>query len=274
MKQSALREEPALHKDSGLLVFPGMSKRRVAHGATLAAYARIEEELSERIRGGILRPGDRIPPERELAAQLGVSRMTVRQALGRLADRGLLVRQQGRGTFVMEPRMVQSLSRLHGLYEQMLQQGIVPAARLLSGEQIAASASLARVFVVREGSPLYKLVRLRLGTGVAVALETSYFPERLMPDLLSQDLERQSIYRLMERYGARPVRAVQSLEPVLARADEAAALEVAVGSPLMLIERTAWDEQGRTVEYAKDLYRGDRSRFVAELRLEPSGDGG
>src|SRR5690242_16245172 len=92
--------------------------------AAPAAYVQIEEELTERIHAGILHPGERIPPERELAEQMQVSRMTVRQALGRLADRGLLVREQGRGTFVAVPKLMQSLSRLSGFYEQMLSQGI------------------------------------------------------------------------------------------------------------------------------------------------------
>src|SRR5215212_10462482 len=233
-----------------------------------AAYVQIEEELAERIRTGMLRPGDRIPPERELAEQMQVSRMTVRQALGRLADRGLLVRERGRGTFVSEPKLIQSLSRLNGFYDQMVSQGILPSSRLLSGEQVLASAAVAQVLDLRIAEPLYKVVRLRLGGGVPLALETSFFPARLVPGLLDYDLERHSIYRLMDRYDARPVRATQSLEPVPARDQEADALEVPAGSPLMLVERIAWDTQDRPVEYAKDIYRGDRSRFVAELRLE------
>src|SRR5918993_831772 len=239
-----------------------------------AAYVQIEEELTERIRAGKLRPGDRIPPERELAEQMHVSRMTVRQALGRLADRGLLVREQGRGTFVSEPKLVQSLSRLSGFYDQMISQGIVPTSRLLSGEQILASTALAQVLDLRIGEPLYKVVRLRLGGGVPLALETSFFPARLVPGLLEQDLERNSIYRLMERYDARPVRAVQSLEPVPARDQDAELLEILVGSPVMLVERTSWDARDRAVEYAKDIYRGDRSRFVTELHLERGESGG
>ena len=233
-----------------------------------AAYVQIEEELAERIRTGMLRPGDRIPPERELAEQMQVSRMTVRQALGRLADRGLLVRERGRGTFVSEPKLIQSLSRLNGFYDQMISQGILPSSRLLSGQEVLASAAVAQVLDLRIGEPLYKVVRLRLGGGVPLALETSFFPARLVPGLLDYDLERHSIYRLMEHYDARPVRATQSLEPVPARDQEAEALEVLPGSPLMLVERIAWDTQDRPVEYAKDIYRGDRSRFVAELRLE------
>jgi GntR family transcriptional regulator len=218
----------------------------------------------------MLRPGDRIPPERELAEQMQVSRMTVRQALGRLADRGLLVRERGRGTFVSEPKLIQSLSRLNGFYDQMISQGILPSSRLLSGQEVLASAAVAQVLDLRIGEPLYKVVRLRLGGGVPLALETSFFPARLVPGLLDYDLERHSIYRLMERYDARPVRATQSLEPVPARDQEADALEVPAGSPLMLVERIAWDTRDRPVEYAKDIYRGDRSRFVAELRLERS----
>jgi GntR family transcriptional regulator len=234
----------------------------------------IEEELVERIRTGMLRPGDRIPPERELAEQMEVSRMTVRQALGRLADRGLLVRERGRGTFVSEPKLIQSLSRLNGFYDQMVSQGILPSSRLLSGEQVLAGAAVAQLLDLRIAEPLYKVVRLRLGGGVPLALETSFFPARLVPGLLDYDLERHSIYRLMERYDARPVRATQSLEPVPARDQEAEALEVPAGSPLMLVERIAWDTQDRPVEYAKDIYRGDRSRFVAELRLERDEPGG
>jgi GntR family transcriptional regulator len=233
-----------------------------------AAYAQIEEEIAERIRAGVLRPGDRIPPERELAEQMQVSRMTVRQALGRLADSGLLVRERGRGTFVSKPKLVQSMSHLSGFYDQMISQGIVPTSRLLSGEQILASAALAETLDLRIGEPLYRVVRLRLGGGVPLALETSYFPARLVPGLLEHDLEQNSIYRLMERYDARPVRAIQALEPALAQAEEARALEIPPGSPVMLIERTAWDARGQAVEYARDIYRGDRSRFVSELRLE------
>ena len=248
--------------------FPAELWVELRRRAEPAAYVQIEEELAERIRTGMLRPGDRIPPERELAEQMQVSRMTVRQALGRLADRGLLVRERGRGTFVSEPKLIQSLSRLNGFYDQMISQGILPSSRLLSGQEVLASAAVAQVLDLRIGEPLYKVVRLRLGGGVPLALETSFFPARLVPGLLDYDLERHSIYRLMERYDARPVRATQSLEPVPARDQEAEALEVLPGSPLMLVERIAWDTQDRPVEYAKDIYRGDRSRFVAELRLE------
>jgi GntR family transcriptional regulator len=240
----------------------------------LSAHTQIEAEIARRIERGILRPGDQIPPERELVEQMQVSRMTLRQALTRLVDRGLLERQRGRGTFVREPKLVHSLSSLTGLHGELLSQGITPTARLLTSAEIPAPPAVANLLEVAEGYPVYCITRLRLGAGVPIAHETSYFPAHIVPGLLEEDLESGSIYKLMERYAARPVGAKQSLEPVVARADEAALLEIAPGSPVMLIERIARDARDRAVEYAKDIYRGDRSRFLAELTYKQNGGTG
>ncbi|MCA9863933.1 MAG: GntR family transcriptional regulator [Thermomicrobiales bacterium] len=237
----------------------------------LSAHAQIEAEIARRIESGILRPGDQIPPERELVEQMQVSRMTLRQGLTRLVDRGLLERQRGRGTFVREPKLIHSLSNLTGLHGELLSQGITPAARLLTRAEIPAPPAVADLLEIAEGDPVYWITRLRLGAGVPIAHETSYFPVHLVPGLLDEDLETGSIYELMGRYAARPVGARQSLEPVVARAEEAALLDITPGSPVMLIERIARDAQDRAVEYAKDLYRGDRSRFLAELTYKQNG---
>ena len=237
----------------------------------LSAHAQIEAEIARRIETGILRPGDQIPPERELVEQMQVSRMTLRQGLTRLVDRGLLERQRGRGTFVREPKVVHSLSNLTGLHGELLSQGITPTARLLTRAEIPASRAVANLLEIREGDPVYWITRLRLGAGVPIAHETSYFPAWLVPDLLAEDLECGSIYELLGRHGARPVGARQSLEPVVARSEEAALLDVLPGSPVMLIERIARDARDRAVEYAKDIHRGDRSRFLAELTYKQNG---
>lgn len=237
----------------------------------LSAHAQIEAEIARRIESGILRPGDQIPPERELVEQMQVSRMTLRQGLTRLVDRGLLERQRGRGTFVREPKVVHSLSNLTGLHGELISQGIAPTARLLTSAEIPASQAVADLLEISEGDPVYWITRLRLGAGVPIAHETSYFPAGLVPGLLDEDLEGGSIYELMERHSARPVGARQSLEPVVARSEEATLLEIAPGSPVMLIERIARDSQDRAVEYAKDIYRGDRSRFLAELTYKHNG---
>jgi len=235
---------------------------------SLPAYLRIEDELAERIEAGALAPGARIPTERDLAAGLGVSRMTVRAALERLARRGLVVRRQGSGTVVADPKLRQDASHLRGFFEATVGQGVLPVSRVIERTERPATRHLAQVLALRAGDPVYEIVRVRSARGVPVVLETSFFPARVVPGLLGGDLERESIYRLMARdHGARPVRAVQSLEPIAASPAEAALLDVEPGSPLMLVERTSWDDGNRPVEHARDLYRGDRTRFVAELTL-------
>jgi GntR family transcriptional regulator len=234
----------------------------------LPAYLQIEEELAARIEAGDVAPGDRLPTERELADQLGVSRMTVRHALARLQERGLIVRRQGAGTFAAEPKLRQDASHLHGFFEESIGQGVLPISRLIERVEVVATRVMAGALQLRLGEPVYKVVRLRSAQGTPVVLETSFFPARRLPGLLALDLERSSIYRLMDRhFDARPVRAIQSLEPIAAGPAEASLLEVTAGSPLMLVERTAWDAAGRPVEHARDLYRGDRSRFMSELTL-------
>jgi GntR family transcriptional regulator len=215
-----------------------------------------------------LAPGDRIEPERELAAALGVSRMTARAALVRLAQRGLIERRQGRGTFVAAPKLRQDASHLRGFFAESVGQGVFPVSELIDRGELIATRQLATTFGIRLGERVVKIVRLRSVHGRPVVLETSYFPARLVPGLLDMDVGRSSLYRLLdEHFDARPVRAIQSLEPIAARPTEAALLQVAPGEPLMLVERTAWDARDRPVEFALDLYRGDRTRFISESRL-------
>jgi DNA-binding GntR family transcriptional regulator len=233
-----------------------------------AAYLQIEEELADRIDNGALAPGVRIPAERDLAAQLGVSRMTLRQALARLEHRGLVERLQGRGTFVSQPKLRHQANLLRGFFQESVGQGVLPVTRTIERGRAFATRWVAERLGLRLGEEVLKVVRLRFTRGVPAVLETSFFPSALFPGLDEEDLDHQSIYRLMEtRYHNRPTTAAQTMEAVSAEPPEASLLEVPVGSPLMLLERTAWDEMRRAVELARDLYRGDRSRFVTELRL-------
>lgn len=234
----------------------------------IAAYLQIEEELTRRIERGELSPTARLPTERQLATQLGVSRMTVRHALAGLEERGLVRRVQGSGTFVAHRKLRQRATRLRGFFEQSVEQGVMPVTRTLTRSSVAATPALAEALGLQPGEPVYSVVRLRMAGGEPVVLERSFFPARLLPGLIDGDLDHGSIYRLMEeRYDARPTRGVQEMESVPARRDEAELLQVAPGSPLMLLERTGWDRRGRIVEHARDLYRGDRSRFSMELSL-------
>jgi DNA-binding GntR family transcriptional regulator len=213
-------------------------------------YARIVSQVEQAIATGRLAPGDRLPPERELAAEHGVSRMTVRQALQTLESRGLLRRSIGRsgGSFVAQPKLERDLGTFSGLSEQLRRQGFAAGARVVSA---------------RELDDAIEIVRVRLADGEPFALERSSFPAGRFAGLLELDLTG-SLYELLDaHFDALPVRAVERIEPVLADPEEAAALGLAAGAPLMLVDRVAYDAGGLVVETARDVFRGDRTRIVA-----------
>ena len=230
----------------------------------MPAYAQIEDQLAARIASGELAGGERLPPERELAESLGVSRMTVRQALASLAGRGLVERGVGRGTFVARVKLDHDLRQVAGFSELMQRQGVEPGAKLLSAESADAPGDVASALGIEPGSPAYRIQRLRYGADVPLALEDTWIPAAPFPGLLDLGLTG-SLYDVMrDLYEHGPVRAVERLEPVLARAHEAKALDVPEGSPLMLVERTAYAADGTAVEFAHDRHRGDRARFTIQ----------
>ena len=237
------------------------------------AYAQIEDRVAEAVRVGDLKPGDRLPSERQLAERLQVSRMTLRQALDSLARRGLVTRAVGRrgGTFVAEPKIERDLSAVSGLTQQLRRQGHRAGARVVSAETIRAGRSAAEALAVPEGARVYEIVRLRYSDGEPLALERSVFPAKRFPGLLDRPLEGSLYEVLRDRFGERLTRAVERLEPVVADRHEAGLLDVKVGAPLLAVERTAFGDDFTPVEWARDLFRGDRLRVVVETNLAERG---
>jgi GntR family transcriptional regulator len=229
-------------------------------------YYQIKARLLDAIENGQLRPGDRVPSERELTTQFNVSRMTARQALTELENQGYLYRVQGKGTFVATPKLEQPLASLTSFTEDMRRRGLEPAARILAAEETVAGHKVARALNIAETAGVYRLERLRLAGGEPMALEISHVPAALTPGLLNEDSVEHSLYRVLtERYGIRLVRATQSLEATAANAYEAEMLHVREGTPVLLLERISRDAADRPVEYVRSLYRGDRYRFTTEL---------
>lgn len=224
------------------------------------AHAQIESWLAGRIRR--LSPGRRLPPERELAERLGVSRMTLRQALESLERQGLVARRVGRdgGTFVAEPKL--ELVGTSALSDQLRGLGLEAGARVVTAVERDATAEESVL-----GTRVYSIERVRLANGEPVALERTALTADVFPGLLDEPLDG-SLYELLRaRYGHVPVRAVERLEPALATTDDAAKLEIEPGSPLMLVERVAYGADGRALERSRDLFRGDRTRIVWESEI-------
>lgn len=234
--------------------------------ATASLYAQIVDNLLERIESGELVPGDRLPSERDLSETLGVNRLTLRRALRVLESRGLLLRRQGAGTYIAAPKIERPAGRLVSFTRGMQQRGLIPGAKMILFEERPLERAAADELALPIGSPAYVIHRLRLLNQEPVLLERYVIPARRFPGLGKHDLVTRSMYEVMQtEYGVVVGRARQSLEPVVAAAYEAELLCVRPGAPLMLERRLSFDQDGRPVEQGKDLYRGDRFRFVTEM---------
>jgi GntR family transcriptional regulator len=189
--------------------------------------------------------------------------MTVRQALAALAERGLVERGVGQGTFVSGAGKVEhDLGRLAGLTEVAARHGLVAGARVLEARVRGASAPVATALGLRVGAEVMRLRRLRSAGGRPIAIEDSWFPAALVPGLIKRDLGGSLCTLLREDYGLVPGEVEERLEPVAAGAFEARVLGVALGAPLMMVERIVHTAAGTPMEFSRHRHRGDRSRFI------------
>jgi GntR family transcriptional regulator len=213
-----------------------------------------------------------VPPERQLATELGVSRTTLRRVLGELVAEGYLTRRRGSGTFVAKPKIAQALT-MTSFSEDMRRRGFTPGSRTLSLERTTAGARAGRWLEVPPQEPVIRAVRLRLADGEPMAIETLQVPAALVPGITAADLEGGSFYELLQRtYGVTLASGVQTTEPTVLTEEEAETLGVPPHSPAFLFERVTRDTAGRPVELVHSLYRGDRYKLVTELvppRLAP-----
>lgn len=208
--------------------------------------------------------GTAIPSERQLSADLGVSRLTVRAALDDLAREGYLVRRRGSGTYVQQPKIAQELT-MTSFSEDMRRRGMTPGSRTLSMDTELAGARLGRLLHVSPSEKILVIKRLRLADGESMAIETLHLPGALVPGLEAKDLGGSFYELLQDRYGITVASGTQAIEPTVTNEEESAALGVPLHSPAFLFERTSRDDAGRTLEYVQSVYRGDRYRIVTEL---------
>jgi len=226
--------------------------------------------LLDRISSGALRPGDKLGTERQLAAELSVSRSTLRQVLAVLAQAGVVRRVPGRagGTFVAHSKVDRDLSVIVGLPEYLRRQGFVAGTRVLSATMSGADDSTATHLEVPAGSLVVDIVRIRLADAVPLSLERVRLPADLVPGLLELPLGG-SIYDLLDqRYGMKPQDVVEHLEVVEANPEEAALLGVADRAALLAITRTSRAADGTAFEYSNDLFRADRTCVTFRTKAE------
>lgn len=227
-------------------------------------YRQVQQRLEEALAAGTWRPGQRFPNESELCTAFGVSRVTVRQALARLVDRGLLVRERGRGTFVRDPSLVAG-----GL--RAVASEIVPVGgegtglRLLDREVVPAPAADARLLDVAEASALLRLRRLHTVDHRPSGLQIQLLPLTRFPGLETVELEGNGLHGILrQRYSLVPLDATETVTATAVDADSAALIEGAVGAPALRLERLTFDAAG-PFEHTVSLLRGDRHQLRIRL---------
>jgi GntR family transcriptional regulator len=245
-----------------------------AHPAVMAINRQskmpLHEQLYEILRSSIQRGdwevGEMIPTEPELIEQYEVSRITVRQALNRLVNEGLIYRQQGRGTFVAEPTLEQGLTRIISFTEDMHQRGLVPGTHVLFEGLVPAPDDIADQLQVSAGEELARLERLRLANQKPMSIEESYLVHRYCPAVLEYDYSETPLREILQRqYDVRIVRARQTIRAVIATPEQAELLGSEGPASLLFVERVSYSQHNIPIEFLRIHYRGDRYTLYNEL---------
>ncbi|MGB9880540.1 MAG: GntR family transcriptional regulator [Anaerolineae bacterium] len=230
-------------------------------------YVQLGNILASQIASGELRPHQKLPSERELCQRFGISRMTVRQALGCLAREGLVYTRPGKGVFVADPtRGLEVKVSLAGFSEDIRRSGAKPSSILLEARLLLATPELAKAFHISGHEEVVKVERLRLVNNVPLALHTAYLPHRLCPNILQHNLAVESLIHTLEKvYGLRLARAEQTVRAVLARPRELELLGLSAPAPVLYAERTTYLNTGEVIEFSQAVYCGEWYKLHFEL---------
>jgi GntR family transcriptional regulator len=256
---------------SGLSAYDAKIEQAVNHKINFSSpipfYVQLLDLLRGDIKQGVWQPGDQLPGEHSLCEVYDVSRTVVRQALGSLEAEGLIVRRKGKGAFVAEPKIVESLAqKLTGFHQDMRERGLDPVSHVLVQAVIPAPPNIARHLEISAGVSVVQICRLRFIQNEPIVLVTSYLPHSLCPGLEDVDLREQSLYTCLEgTYGLVIARGRRRMEAIAADDHEAELLKIPAGAPLLLLDSVSYLEDNTPLEYYHAVHRGDRSQFEVEL---------
>jgi len=230
-------------------------------------YVQLIDVIKGKITQDEWKPGEQLPSEPDLCAMYNVSRTVVRQALREIELEGLIVRRKGKGTFVAEPKINESLvQKLTGFYQDMVDRGHTPITHVLKNELEPASPKVARYLNVEPGTQVFNIERLRFIDDEPIVLVTTYLPYVLCSKLANFDLSNQSLYAVLEKeFGLELSHGRRTIEAVPANKREARLLQVDEYDPLILLDSVTYLKDDTPIEYYHAVHRGDKSRFEVEL---------
>ena len=230
-------------------------------------YYQVAQTLEQAIDAGRLSSGSHLDNELELARQLGVSRPTVRRAIGYLAGKGLLIRRRGIGTLVVPVRIQRPL-RLTSLYDDLITAGQKPRTKVLRLESVGSPPDIAAELRITPGAPVLRVERLRFAGRAPIALMRNFLPLEI-EGISREALESTGLYRLLQAGGIHLRLASQTIGARKADRREARLLEIAAGAPVLTMRRIAYDDTGRAVDCGSHIYPAERYSFEMSLVAEP-----
>ncbi len=232
-------------------------------------YRQLYRHIQAAIMDGSLTAESQLPPERDLALLADVSRVTVRKAVAQLVEDGLVDQLRGAGSFVRSTaqpsRHQQSLSSLVSFTESMAARGKTSTSRVLQRGLFTPSPDEMMALGIAANEKVSRISRLRSADGVPMAIERSSLPLDILPD---PNRVETSLYIVLRADGCAPSRAIQRVTAINVNGEDAQQLKLTDGAAVLKIDRTAYLENGRPIEFTRGLYRSDIYDFIAELRLD------
>ena len=229
-------------------------------------YEAVKASLRQRIAEGGWQPGARLPSERELVLEFGCARMTVHRALRELEDEGLIERRQGSGSYVAELHPISNLLQVRDIHDEIAERGHAHSTRVWGVAQVRAGAEIATAMRLRKGAAVVRIELVHCENGVPIQLEDRHVNPALAPDLLAQDYTHVTPSHVLFEH-APLTEAEQVVEAVLADAEQARRLEVAVGSALLMVSRRTVS-QGAVASVARLYHPGARYRLVGRFSVQ------
>ena len=242
---------------------------KLSMDSDIPLYSQLVSIVNRNISAGTLEPGDLLPSEAELCKTFNISRSTVRQAIGALETEGLVVRKQGRGTFVAEPKMRRKSDTVYSFTSEISSMGLTPSSTLIDFEVMEPTPDIVKVLELSNPkTPVYRFTRIRNVNEEPLILETSFYPQYIYPKLTRELLQTHSFYSLLYEVGIVPFSAVDSYEAVVMGRQEAEMLGCRPGSCAFSAQRRTRTETGLVYEFTQSLIRADRVKLDVFLHKD------
>ncbi|HUO34294.1 MAG TPA: GntR family transcriptional regulator [Candidatus Acidoferrum sp.] len=235
----------------------------VDRSAPMPLYYQIAEHLRRQMRRQKMRPGDLLTTDERVQEDFGVSRATARKAIDELVDEGFVERVTGKGTFVAEPRLQVPLPAMLSFTEELERRGMRPSARIVSVAWVSAGERIAQVLAIGASARVLRLERIRSANGEPILHTVD-----LLPGFLGIGPEEDfsgSLYKLMESRGISLAECQNIIEASVTDRRLASLLHVRKGFPILALQRTSYDANGRPVLYEDASCRGDLYRYAVRL---------